>query len=85
MANIRKKFLLIFYCVVGLQDGNQVMQEIGSSRGQDLVINSPKLWQKSLARSLERAESMLREGTSLFSGLTVLEGKTMAIVVQNNS
>ncbi len=81
LANIRKKVSPDVYCVARASDAIN-MQEM-ETLGADLVIIPPKVVAKSLARSLERAESMLR-GNKLVQWFNGLRGKTLAIVVHNN-
>jgi len=81
LANVRKKVSPDVYCVARASDAIN-MQEM-ESLGADLVIIPPKVVAKSLARSLERAESMLR-GNKLVQWFNGLRGKNLAIIVHNN-
>lgn len=81
LSNIRNKVSHDAYCVSRASDTLD-MQEM-ENLGANLVIIPPKVVAKSLARSLDRAESMQR-GNKLVQWFNNLRGKTMGIIIHNN-
>lgn len=81
LSNIRKKVSSDVYCVSRASDA--VDMEEMENLGADLVIIPPKVVAKSLARSLERAESMQR-GNKLVQWFEPLRNKSIAIIIHNN-